>query len=628
MRTPLLFALIGTSLLAQQKDSSVRYPGFVYASVYGYTNAGLQAAIDATPAGGTVFVSGAYAFSGTGDQLILINKSINIKCAGWGLTNFIVNASVGASTDIIRVRGQNVGTTIKDCQISAASGTPGRHGIHLDATSTVNGDNYISNFQVMHNLIGTLGGQGIQMTLNAPNTDGVFTGAIKYNNVTGIDGENSGDGISIEENIIQGANGIHLNSVSGAYQNTIEKNRLVGCKSIWVEHAWYPQVVANQLELGASCAANDAGINITGTALRPVLNPHIQGNQIFLLGTSGIYNIKIDYTVEASIDDNTCGIVTSNYRCIRRTGNQIGTIYGVNHVGDLPQLVFMYSGTDGAGDIKMDQTGLNNVAGQANVGSIKTNPLSAPVAPTVTATCVSMCSQAWTYGIAALDYAGYTTQLSATTTVMNRSTLDGSNYNDLVITGVTNAAGYYVYRTVAGPAVGTGLMEIVYFYPGFPISYQDAGQFAVGGTSAPKVNRTGSFNGSLTYNAASGTLEVAAGTGGSNLKLHRVSGGTGTTPWGLAIDNTDGTDNVLMGCSGSGGGIQPWMPASECFLSSPGAMYFGTGSGSTATFGWLSPTDVRLPSLTTGAATGKKVLCWDSSTGRLYPSSTGTDCSN
>lgn len=66
-----------------------------------------------------------------------------------------------------------------------------------------------------------------------------------------------------------------------------------------------------------------------------------------------------------------------------------------------------------------------------------------------------------------------------------------------------------------------------------------------------------------------------------------------------------------------------------------GDLVFGTRNVTTST---TAPTErmriladgtVNIADLTnTGSATGKKVVCVDTATGKLYASSTGTDCSN
>lgn len=85
-----------------------------------------QAAITATPAGGTLFVpSGTYKLVGSGTELLLVNKAINIECAGWN-TILNVASTVPNTTDVVHFTaptGGNVGASMRNCMISATYGS-------------------------------------------------------------------------------------------------------------------------------------------------------------------------------------------------------------------------------------------------------------------------------------------------------------------------------------------------------------------------------------------------------------------------------------------------------------------------------------------------------------------------
>jgi hypothetical protein len=67
----------------------------------------IQAAIDDTPVGGTLKIpAGTYVLSGSGAQLLLIQKPMTVEGDGWGSV-LQVSASVSNVTDVIRVHSNS-----------------------------------------------------------------------------------------------------------------------------------------------------------------------------------------------------------------------------------------------------------------------------------------------------------------------------------------------------------------------------------------------------------------------------------------------------------------------------------------------------------------------------------------
>jgi hypothetical protein len=109
--------------------------------------AAIQAAINAAPAGSTLRIpDGTYKLSGSGSELLLINKPINIECAGWN-TILSVSSSVPNTTDVIHITsstGGNNGMTIRNCSILSVNGsskaiTAATNATPISITSTAHG---------------------------------------------------------------------------------------------------------------------------------------------------------------------------------------------------------------------------------------------------------------------------------------------------------------------------------------------------------------------------------------------------------------------------------------------------------------------------------------------------------
>src|SRR3990167_5032716 len=93
----------------------------------------------------------------------------------------------------------------------------------------------------------------------------------------------------------------------------------------------------------------------------------------------------------------------------------------------------------------------------------------------------------WTYKLVAINASGTTEAGAASSTTTGNATLDGTNYNRLTWTAVSNATGYWIYRTAVGTSpTTTGRIVVL----GAVTTYDDQGA-AGDSATAPTTNTTG-----------------------------------------------------------------------------------------------------------------------------------------
>lgn len=269
--------------------------------------AAVQAAIDAAPAGGTVMLPAkTYLLSGSGAELLLINKNLRLVGQHGIATVLRVAASVGASTDVIRidVAGQVQFLAIEDLIIYPVSGTPAQHGIHIDVTDA---GQSMSQMTIERVYVRPLGGRAIKLT-NPTNTDGFFSSVIQNCQLYGgIDLARSGDSLRILNNTITGANcGIDLDSVDGALQCLIEGNNITSAGgAVRIVNGGQTKIIRNQIEQTVTHTGPDnAMISIVGRTAYHVWATEIIGNNINGQTTKVTNLIKVDYADDTWIDRN------------------------------------------------------------------------------------------------------------------------------------------------------------------------------------------------------------------------------------------------------------------------------------------------------------------------------------
>ncbi len=471
----------------------------------GTTNdlAAINAAIQATPNGGTVYVPpGQYLLEGTtGTELILFSKNVNMQCAGWGLTQFIIASNVPNTIDWVHYTASSQGQFMRDCQFLPQSATPGRYGIYIDGTSA-----NIEQFDLSHNQVQNPGsGYALAMVSN------VYDSIVQNNRFTGGIYAAAGDRNILVYNETGGPGpGIYFSQVPGSYGNLIHGNSITNCSgAIVVVYAQMLEISANEIEPASGCAddANHAAIDLQGVLNTPLQGVKVIHNQINPLVTTMVNLIRVDQSWGAIISENECSTYASDI-CVVQTTNAKNTRIGLNYL-------FVYGpdtallSDSGSGTIRYDKTGVQNLQGGLNVGSITTAKLVNPGAypPTVAANCASSCNSTWTYTYTDVDAAGNETlAASSSASVSNNATLNGSNYNTITPIGLAYANHYNIYRTASGgtPAA-TGCIGSVWPQNnagagGGPLSLVDTGLTAGScgsGTSTPTINATGAWNGMI-----------------------------------------------------------------------------------------------------------------------------------
>lgn len=271
----------------------------------------LQQAIDATPQGGTLFLPiGDYPVSGSGPQLLLVSRGITIQGEGRG-SRILVNGSVPASTDIIRVNSAStevVGLRLVDFAIVPASGTPGRYGINLDAQT---GTNIIADASISRLLIGPFGSAGLAMFgPTPPNFDGIFTSAVTGCTIlNGMLLERAGDSLTITQNKFSGTGRITVNLV-GRGSNTAHGfvfmfNNVTCTGGIQVLNAWQGAISYNNIELyDGATGSNNAVVDLEGNVSIPPESFEVRGNYIGP-GPIGLTSIRVNRFRGTRIEGNT-----------------------------------------------------------------------------------------------------------------------------------------------------------------------------------------------------------------------------------------------------------------------------------------------------------------------------------
>ena len=303
----LLFStLFTTSAMAQTFDAVVvrTLNNIRYADQY----SSIQAAIDDTPAGGTLKIPvGTYVLSGSGAQLLLIQKGITVEGDGWGSV-LQVPSSVSNATDVIRVHSNSsamFGLVFRNFAIVPASGTPARYGINFDAQ---NGTNAIADFQLDHLQIGQLGGAAVAaLGPSPPAFNGVFTSIIENSVLAGgFEFQHAGDSLAIYHNTIPGSGTVTINLV-GAGSNTAHGflfmgNNVTCSGGIHVLNAWNGVIAYNNIELySGGTGSNGAVLDLDGNAAIPPENFEVTGN--FLAGV-GLTGIRVNQMVGTYIGQN------------------------------------------------------------------------------------------------------------------------------------------------------------------------------------------------------------------------------------------------------------------------------------------------------------------------------------
>lgn len=270
------------------------------------TDAGIQAAIDAAPDGGTVLLESGvvYAISNT---INVTKRMIIIDCQGWPHNGGLqVDAGMSTSSPVFLVKPPagitNQGVTFRNCMIMSVSGAPASAGIAIDGTFGNVGYLVLDHVWINH-----LGGPAIKVQ----NASGLATGTPYNTHVTnasildnGADFTNGGDSISIDgSSILTGAGSLIVDTVGGNFQmdhvtsilggGIIIKRALAGI----ISHSNIEQTVT-------STEANNCMIDVQGDATSPPSNFVVEDNDLQANSAFVGCTIRVDHAVHTQIRNN------------------------------------------------------------------------------------------------------------------------------------------------------------------------------------------------------------------------------------------------------------------------------------------------------------------------------------
>jgi hypothetical protein len=335
--------------------------------------AALNAALDATPVGGTLVIpAGTYLLKGAGRltstsqrSLLLAQKNIRIVGAGF-VTVLYVDSTVASTVDVLTIDApaQVAYPLVSDLLIAPNSGTPARNGIVFEATGT---SQSYANASVERVYVESRA--GVALLVNNPNHDhNAFIGGriFKCELLGGAKFDGTGDSMTVEGCILTTSGSaatagkgpsIYLYSQAGAATNVITRNNLTAVGGgVIAAQALQLKILYNQFEQPASpTGTNLATIDLRGTSGQPISQAEIRGNNIG--GTSGTYdfNIRADYTTDLIVEDNTItaggGVGADSWAGVGITANAVNTWVGPNVWGGFsdPTKRVSDSGTGTAG---------------------------------------------------------------------------------------------------------------------------------------------------------------------------------------------------------------------------------------------------------------------------------------
>ena len=306
-------------------------------TVYPQTAVGIQSAINAAPAFGSVFLaSGSY--STTTGLPILITKGVTIEGAGRSTVINITGAS--ASTDVFLVRPPNGTTPIQNVTFSnfwihSTNTTSGRYGIHFDATN-----DYIAFANVSNMTIDQTVGQSIYAAGGGPSSG--LQGSLLQSDISnnpvlgnGFQCTQCGDTVRVQNNSIRGAlNGVDMDFVPGASTAIISGNNIVvmGGAIHLGALANHPQIYSNEIEnLVGATGSNGALVDVDGASGGyGSFFGNVYGNTCQIINASTLNCLRLNYAQGWQIYGNTYNRGATGSTDIVLTANSAGNDIGTN----------------------------------------------------------------------------------------------------------------------------------------------------------------------------------------------------------------------------------------------------------------------------------------------------------
>lgn len=278
--------------------TQIRPPGTIDVLSYGAKGDGstddtaaIQAAIAATPAGGTlIFPTGAYRVVGSGTTIF--TRATAIRIIGVGAPVIVPDATVPTTRDVFTFAPLTgtYGWEVSNLLIQGASGCC-RYGLHIDCTQ--NGSTGLMYAVYIHdNIILGLGAQSMYIDCTGNSTGGFFNSVIARNFIESIYLISCGDELNFYHNTINNPNltGIAClyfwQAVGSACFSIVENSFAGYCGHIIVDGGCMPRIVGNELETPLA-STNLAGYLIRVAGGLTVYAPQILDNSFAVLAGSG-----------------------------------------------------------------------------------------------------------------------------------------------------------------------------------------------------------------------------------------------------------------------------------------------------------------------------------------------------
>jgi hypothetical protein len=277
--------------------------------------AAIQAAINATPYGGKLYIpAGRYKLIGSGSQCLLRTTPIHIFGDGQSSTVLAADSSVPNTRDwlVFNFTATGLGWSVRNLCFGDGSSLFGRHHLRFIATGAV----FAYNILIADNFfVENPNGNSIQF-----DNGSVAYAQIIRNNMCSIQMFNVGDNIAIQDNLITSVNavtaryGIYLTGVAGAADVRIIGNVLATRNGmILVDAATGVIIRDNEFETPVGLVNPDGFVVYLRGAVSPIMNPIMVKNQYSVLsGTGDPIPLRIGDCDNAIVDEarifNSAGV--------------------------------------------------------------------------------------------------------------------------------------------------------------------------------------------------------------------------------------------------------------------------------------------------------------------------------
>lgn len=297
---------------------------------YPQTDVGIQSAINAAPAGGTLILPAA-TYSACDNLPITITKSLNIVGQGWGINRTstriigsVIRVCPGLSTStnvfaiappkgiVQMVRMQDFAITNDCASLNACSpNPPGQYGIYINGAV-----GYLGSTRIDGMFIGPFNGQSIHCDGSGSGQGCMAISTIQDNNLEGgIQLLTAGDTIRIINNKItdnfpnHNTIGVDVTPQVGSAVLTVQGNNITnGGGGIHLgADIFAPVITDNEIETESGfTGSNSALIDCDGAGSAYVQNAIIKHNSLQVINTSAtFYGVRLNYCKGATVSDNS-----------------------------------------------------------------------------------------------------------------------------------------------------------------------------------------------------------------------------------------------------------------------------------------------------------------------------------